>query len=507
MRPKLRPSPRRWRRRVRRKPSLVNWAISLALLRGRTCRLPSLPSSSPHNGWLTARRRQFNPLATVSKSTHCCKAKQTRAPCGTLARSIPWFVGFVIFCSLPTAANDDKKRALDDLRGRIERLNREVVKGEESRSDAADQLKVSEKSISEVNRNLTGLARDQAATSRELAEVDRRINVTKNDIEREETLRDRLIRHQYMYGNTDAIRLVLSGEDVSVVERQLGYLGYVARSRIATIGRLKTKVAQLAALEVEAREKQARLAANADEQQRARATLVSERASRQQVLGRIRADIDKNRREVGRLKRDENRLTKLIEQIAIELARKPEPRGVRREGGKGESGKREDGRRHEARKKGEEPARIRKPGEAVNDVADAGFIGRAFSSLKGKLKLPVKGELTGKFGAQREDGGLTWKGLFIRADEGQPVKAVADGRVVYADWLRGYGNLVIVDHGAGFLSLYGHNESIAKQVGENTAAGEAIASVGSTGGALDSGVYFELRQDGRPFDPMRWVGR
>jgi septal ring factor EnvC (AmiA/AmiB activator) len=138
---------------------------------------------------------------------------------------------------------------------------------------------------------------------------------------------------------------------------------------------------------------------------------------------------------------------------------------------------------------------------------DSGFVGRAFSTLKGKLKLPVKGELTGKFGAQREDGGLTWKGLFIRAEEGQPVKAVADGRVVYADWLRGYGNLVIVDHGAGFLSLYGHNESIAKQVGENTAAGEAIASVGSTGGALDSGVYFELRQDGKPFDPMRWVGR
>lgn len=393
---------------------------------------------------------------------------------------------------LPARANDEKKQALDDLRGRIERLNREVAKGEESRSEAADQLKVSEKAISEVNRNLTGLARDQAATSRELADVERRIKATKDDIQREESLRDKLIRHQYMYGNTDAVRLVLNGEDVSTVERQLGYLRYVTRSRVATISRLKTKVAQLAALEMEAREKQTRLAANADEQRKARATLVSERVARQQVLGRIRADIDKNRREVGRLKRDENRLTKLIEQIAIELSRKAESR---------------DSRRGDAKKQVYEVARVRKPGEAVNDVVDAGFVGRAFSSLRGKLKLPVKGELTGKFGAQREDGGLTWKGLFIRAEEGQPVKAVADGRVVYADWLRGYGNLVIVDHGAGFLSLYGHNESIAKQVGENTVAGEAIASVGSTGGALDSGVYFELRQDGKPFDPMRWVGR
>ena len=428
---------------------------------------------------------------------NCCKAKQARAFWGSFAWKCPSLLGFgilalVVLNPVSAGANDEKKQALDDLRSRIERLNREVAKGEESRSEAADQLKVSEKAISEVNRNLTGLARDQAATSRELTDVERRIKAAKDDIQREETLRDKLIRHQYMYGNTDAIRLVLSGEDVSTVERQLGYLGYVTRSRVATIGRLKTKVAQLAALEAEAREKQTRLAANADEQKKARATLVSERVARQQVLGRIRADIDKNRREVGRLKRDENRLTKLIEQIAIELARKSESR---------------DGRRGEPRKKGEEPARIRKLGEAVNDVVDSGFVGRAFSTLKGKLKLPVKGELTGKFGAQREDGGLTWKGLFIRAEEGQPVKAVADGRVVYADWLRGYGNLVIVDHGAGFLSLYGHNESIAKQVGENTAAGEAIASVGSTGGALDSGVYFELRQDGKPFDPMRWVGR
>lgn len=428
---------------------------------------------------------------------NCCKPKQSRALWGRISWGCPWLLGFgilalVVLNPVSASANDEKKQALDDLRSRIERLNRKVAQGEESRSEAADQLKVSEKAISEVNRNLTGLARDQAATSRELAEVERRIKATKDDIQREESLRDKLIRHQYMYGNTDAIRLVLSGEDVSTVERQLGYLGYVTRSRVATIGRLKMKVAQLASLESEAREKQARLVANADAQKKARATLVSERVARQQVLGRIRADIDKNRREVGRLKRDENRLTKLIEQIAVELARKTETR---------------ESRRGETRKKGEDAARIRKPGEAVNEVVDGGFVGRAFSTLKGKLKLPVKGELTGKFGAQRDDGGLTWKGLFIRAEEGQPVKAVADGRVVYADWLRGYGNLVIVDHGAGFLSLYGHNESIAKQVGENTAAGEAIASVGSTGGALDSGVYFELRQDGKPFDPMRWVGR
>jgi murein hydrolase activator len=417
-----------------------------------------------------------------------------RAFSGFFGRKGALVLVFLLFLIPQAFANNDKKQALDDLRGRIEKLNRDLAKSEESRGEVADQLKTSEKSISEVNRNLSELSIAQAAIGRELSEVDTRIKATRADIAREETLRDKLIRHQYMFGNTDAMRLMLGGQDVSAVERQLAYLGYVTRSRIATIGRLQKSVSELATLEASARDKQNLLTANADEQKKARLTLVSERIARQKVMDRIRADINKNKREVGRLKRDENRLTKLVEQIAIELARQSQrasPRAVPRE----------------PRKKGEDAPRIRKPGEAVNEVADSGFIGRAFATLRGRLKLPVKGELAGRFGAQREEGGVTWKGLFIRAEDGQPVRAVADGRVVYADWLRGYGNMVIVDHGSGYLSLYGHNESLVKQVGETIAAGETIASVGTSGGALESGVYFELRQDGKPFDPMRWVGK
>ncbi len=390
------------------------------------------------------------------------------------------------------AESVEKKQALEELRGQIDKLNRAFIKSEESRNEISDQLKVSEKAISEANRNLLTMATEQREIGRDLADIERRVVTARADIVREENLRDKLIRHQYMYGNTDAMRLMLSGEDVSAVERRLVYLGYVTRSRIAAIGRLKKSVAILAALEVEAHEKQTELAANANEQKKARAMLVAERASRQKILGQVRSDISKNRREVGRLKRDENRLTKLVEQIAIALARKPkaDPRSdAKPSGDKTDAG------------------RIRKPGAVVTDEADSGFVGHAFASLRGKLKLPVRGELAGRFGAQREEGGVTWKGLFIRSADGLPVRAVADGRVVFADWLRGYGNLVIVDHGAGFLSLYGHNESLIKQVGDTTSAGESIASVGSTGGALESGVYFELRLDGKPFDPMRWVGK
>ncbi|MDP3087686.1 MAG: peptidoglycan DD-metalloendopeptidase family protein, partial [Methylotenera sp.] len=109
-----------------------------------------------------------------------------------------------------------------------------------------------------------------------------------------------------------------------------------------------------------------------------------------------------------------------------------------------------------------------------------------------------------RFGASREDSGVSWKGLFIKANEGAEVKSVASGRVVFADWLRGFGNLVIVDHGDGYMSLYGYNQAILKQAGEVVRSGDAIASVGNSGGNEANGVYYELRLQSRPFDPLTW---
>ena len=292
-----------------------------------------------------------------------------------------------------------------------------------------------------------------------------------------------MIRYQYMYGNADALRLMLGGRDVTFVARQIHYFGYVSKARMTVIAGLRQSLASLAMLESSARTKQGELAANADAQKTARTALQRERMARQRVFAKIKADITTNRREIGRLKRDEDRLTKLIEQLAKALAKDREDRKER------------------------QVDRIQQKGQSVETDADDSFVGRAFETLKGKLKLPTRGELKGRFGSPREDGGVTWKGLFIRASVGQTVKAVADGRVVYADWLRGFGNLLIVDHGRGYMSLYGNNDSLLKRVGERAQSGETVASVGSTGGALESGVYFELRYEGKPFDPMKWVAR
>ena len=176
-----------------------------------------------------------------------------------------------------------------------------------------------------------------------------------------------------------------------------------------------------------------------------------------------------------------------MEEIARSLAAKPVPR-------------KEPAPRKEA-------ASPKKKGSTIDEVADASAASKAFASLKGRLRLPVKGELMNRYGSPREDGGTKWSGLFIRTGTGELVRAVADGRVVYADWLRGFGNLLILDHGSGYMSLYGYNEGLLRQVGERVSGGDPVTQVGASGGAEESGLYFELRHDGRPFDPMRWVAR
>ncbi len=435
-----------------------------------------------------------------------------------------------------TSAEAEKKR-LNELRGRIEQLQRNVAKSEASRVEAADALETSEKAISEVNRSLTELNVQQNSIGQALTDTQKSIDEARADVGKQQLLLDRVIRHQYMHGSADALRLVLDGQDVAAVERELQYFGYISKTRALLIVKLKQTLTKLAELETGVRVKKDELTANAIEQQKARAAIDEERRARQNLLNRIAGDISKGRNEIGRLKRDEDRLSKLVDQITKELIRTAARRAEQLKEQKRQQEKIKEKAQAKEKELDKErlakglPPNIRKPEarvdsgssnksspgspsasavtaeSTVESVADAGFVGRAFESLRGKLKLPARGELAGRFGTPREDGGVTWKGVFIKAESGQSVRAVADGRVVFADWLRGFGNLLILDHGNGYMSLYGNNESLLKSVGENTQSGENIASVGSTGGALESGVYFELRHEGKPFDPMKWIGR
>ena len=208
------------------------------------------------------------------------------------------------------------------------------------------------------------------------------------------------------------------------------------------------------------------------EQNSQKQILENDKRTHKQVLDKISLQLKQQRREIGRLQRDENRLARLVEKLSRMLA---QPKGKR---------------------------------VLKNDrLPDNRFDGSPFEQLKGKLTLPVKGEVTNQFGSTRPDSTMLWKGLFMRASANQPVKAVAAGRVVFADWLRGFGNLLIIDHGKGYMSLYGNNETLYKQVGDVLRGGDTVAAVGNSGGNEDSGLYFELRHEGKPLDPGKWISR
>ena len=362
---------------------------------------------------------------------------------------------------------------LKQLRAKIEKVQADLAAREESRHEAAEELKASAVAVSEAQRALFGLGQQRKAIEAELAAVTDRERTAREAIARQQALAAKLLRLQYEQGAPDRLRLLLEGRDAATVSRQLAYYGYIQRARASLIVQLRSEDERLAALAGEAASRRDELRDNEKEQAGEARKLERERAAHAQVVARLAGDIARGRKELDRLKRDESRLTRLVEEIARALA--------------------------------EKSAKEKAPGRKVDRVADASLASRPFDALKGLLRWPVKGELANRYGASREETAATWKGLFIRSVSGETVHAVADGRVVYADWLRGFGNLLILDHGKGYMSLYANNEGLLRQVGETVRSGDPIARVGATDVAADSGLYFELRRDGKPFDPLGWM--
>jgi septal ring factor EnvC (AmiA/AmiB activator) len=382
-------------------------------------------------------------------------------------------VALVIASGAVSAARTaaDAKQELRDLRGRLEALQKRLSAAEESQGEAADALKGSERAISEANRALHELARRSDAVNRRLAELGTEARGIEATLKVQQGLLAQLLYRQYVGGRGDALRLTLNGEDPNRIARNLYYLGYVSRARTALIDDIQKNLARVDEIARETGQQARELAALTAEQDAQRQRLETEKRARGQVLARISHDVARQRREIGTLRRNEARLTRLIEQLGRIIARPrtPAPR-MRNE---------------------------RLPERSAH--------GGAFEALKGRLALPVRGELVNRFGSPRPDGGPAWKGVFIMARPGDEVRAVASGRVVFADWLRGFGNLLILDHGGAYMSLYGNNETLYGRVGDEIQAGAAIATVGNSGGNADSGLYFELRHQGRPLDPLSWV--
>ena len=387
-----------------------------------------------------------------------------------------------LFVSTAFAAGvNSKKDELQDLKSRIESLRRNMARAEESKTYAADQLRETESAISDANRRLHELGAERSELKAQLSgleaqtqRLDRQAGVQQNQLAR-------LLNRQFVGGDSDALKLLLSGQDPNQAARDKYFLTQLSRAKADLIQQLRAVAAEKKRLADAVRERQAQLAEIERHEQQSRAQLLDRKKQRLTTLAAIAVRLKAQRREIDTLKRDEQRLTKLIEGLArIAATKKAAPKV-------GAGG----------------TASARTPKAKSHDP---GNVGGAFAALRGQLRLPVKGTIAGRFGQPRAEGGATWKGIFIRAAEGLEVKAVAGGAVVFSDWLRGFGNLLIIDHGDDFLSVYGNNESLLAAVGASVKDGESVATVGNSGGNPDSGLYFELRHRGQPFDPLKWAG-
>lgn len=364
---------------------------------------------------------------------------------------------------------DEQRR---ELRGRISVLQKKLAAAEEIKSEASDALRESEQAISEANRELRLLNRQSRESNTKLGKLQKSSQDTAHGLRIQQDLLGRMLRQQYLQGQSDALRLVLNREDPNEMARQLHYLAHIARARVQLVEGLRNNLREIDRLKTEIAEEAAAIARIAAEQTAQRKRLEQEKRVRAGVLSRVSRDIRAQQREMRAMQANENRLARLIDQLS-KLVRKPAVN-----------------------------TRPRQRNETVPSIPSDGS---PFNALRGKLSLPVRGELGNRFGSPRMDGGVTWKGLFITAKSGEDVRAVADGRVVYADWLRGFGNLLILDHGDNYMTLYANAEALLKQVGDVIRGGESVATVGNSGGNPESGLYFEMRHEGRPFDPLQWV--
>lgn len=373
------------------------------------------------------------------------------------------------------------------LQRRLGELKQRLAAAEASHSEVADALSESEQAISTVNRRMRELAEARRQVERQISSLQDRGRATGARQTEQEAQLSRLLRAELGLSRQVAWQRWLAGDPPGSLGREQRYTDLAAQARARSIGDLRERREQLQQLEAESVAKQTELAAIAQEEKQARVQLLRQQDARKQTLARLSRQISGQRRTIVSLERDDQRLATLVEQLARLLA--------------------EQARRAEESRKAAAAAARRGAARGSEEAEPAA--GAKTAALRGKLHLPVQGEIAARFGAvRRTEAGVnapTWKGVFIRAPQGTDVRAVAAGRVVFADWLRGFGNLLIVDHGDGLLSVYGNNESLLRSVGEKIDADEVIAVVGNTGGNTESGLYFELRLEGRPIDPLKWA--
>jgi septal ring factor EnvC (AmiA/AmiB activator) len=444
----------------------------------------------------------------------------------------------------PTERSKQKAQAEAQRAGIQQKLNalkKDISRTESEKEDAADELSESEEAISDANRSLRELAGEQAATNARLQDLGTQQERLAKTIASQKQQLSKLLREHYVAGNEDRIKLLLSGDNPNRINRDLQMMAYVSQAQARLLTSLRTNLAAVEANQADTQNAKDELEEIAQEQRQQKSLLEKEKAKRASLLANLSSKLVTQRKEANKLEQDAQRMSGLVDRLtrlireqeiaaAAERKRQQELAAARAKAAaeakaralaraKEQQAERERLAR-EAAKNGkpykppapvkeeepqvaEQPADT-KPAKSADTALAADLPSGTFESLRGRLMAPISGTVAARFGAKRADGPV-WKGMFIKAPEGTDVRAIGPGRIVHAQWMRGWGNMIIVNHGGEYLSIYGFNETLLKHVGDSVKAGEVIASAGSTGGNGESGLYFELRHLGKPIDPAGWV--
>ncbi|WP_416638487.1 murein hydrolase activator EnvC family protein [Pseudomonas sp. OHS18] len=404
---------------------------------------------------------------------------------------------FILMTSLLAPAFADQKadtqKQLDAARADVAELKKLLEQLQQEKSGVQKQLKTTETEMGELENQVKGLREELQDSEEELKRLDQEKKLQGARLEQQRLIGIQA-RAAYQGGRQEYIKLLLNQQNPEKFSRTLTYYDYLAEARMGQLTAFNETLRQLANVEKDISHHQAQLQAQKGELDSRSAQLAEVRKERQLALAKLNKDYTARDQRLKAREQEQAELGRVLKTIEETLARQAREAEAQRQ--------RELAA---AREKPSAPAATGKRAESGPLVSSGATYGGPFANAKGKLPWPVNGRLVARYGTPRgEDARTKWDGVLIGATAGSQVRAVHGGRVVFADWLRGSGLLVILDHGNGYLTLYGHNQSLLKDAGDIVKAGDPIATVGTSGGQETPALYFAIRQQGRASDPAQW---
>ena len=403
-----------------------------------------------------------------------------------------------VFVHQGNAEVSDKNEELNDVQSDIKAANQNMQRIQLQKNTLNTQLGEVETLYGRTAALLRALQGQVEQKRQNLSKIRQEMQSLQDEVAKQNKELAGQVKAAYAMGQKEKLKLLLNQQDPVLSSRMLVYYDYLNKARLAKLTSISESMQHLDQLSKQQQQETELLEKDLEQKKAEQIAVDGVRKRRAELLTQLKHDFSSNEQQIIHLKESENKLKNLVSS----LQRSTNDLTFEVEQTK---------KLHKADEAPSEPAKDL-PDSGNDDyktppspTLQKGISGRDFSSLKGQLPWPIKGRLTNKFGSARaESTESIWDGVLIDASEGTEIRAVTSGKVVFSDWLRGYGLLIIIDHGKGYMTLYAFNQSLYRQVGEWVDVGEVIASVGQSGGRSHSGLYFGIRNKGKPVDPLEW---